>query len=96
MRLLTNGPGVNVGVGAGDVLCWIRGAAASTTTTTTNLTLSTKIPPPGVDQLWQHMFCQFGVAYCPPFHRFFAELGRVLGGVGLNGTVAEASAYPLL
>ena len=51
-----------------------------------------------------HMFCQFGVAYCLPFHRFFAELGRVLGGVGLsgivgtsgNGMAAEASAYPLL
>ena len=63
-----------------------------------------KNPPPGVNQLRQHMFCQFGVAYCLPFHRFFAELGRVLGGVGLsgivgtsgNGMAAEASAYPLL
>jgi ubiquitin carboxyl-terminal hydrolase 10 len=44
------------------------------------------------------------MAYCPPFHRLFAELGRVLGGVGLsgvagtsgNGTAAEASTYPLL
>ena len=44
------------------------------------------------------------MVYRPPFHRLFAELGKVLGAVGLsrvagvsgNGTGAEASAYLLV
>ena len=83
-------------------------AAAASTTTTTNLTLSTKKPRPlVVDQLWQHVFCQFGVADYGVLTAFSSVVCRVeegVWGVGLkgvattsgNGTAAEASAYPLV
>jgi len=34
-------------------------------------------PPPGSDQLWQHVFCQFSVADYAVLSAFSAELGRV-------------------
>ena len=31
------------------------------------------------------------MVYCPPFHRLFAELGRVLGGAGVSGGLGVSS-----
>jgi ubiquitin carboxyl-terminal hydrolase 10 len=100
VRLLTSGPGV-----AHTTAISYAGSAA---TTTTNLTPSTKIRPRGLINSGNMCFANSVLqimVYCPPFHRLFAELGKVLGGVGLggisgvtsgNGAAAEASAYPLV
>ena len=36
-----------------------------------------KNPPPGVDQLWQHVFCQFRVADYDPLPAFSSVIFRV-------------------
>ena len=40
-----------------------------------------KNPPPGVDQLWQHVFCQFRVADYDPLPAFSSVIFRVGEGV---------------
>jgi ubiquitin carboxyl-terminal hydrolase 10 len=86
VRLLTSGPGV-----ARTTAISYAGSAA---TTTTNLTPSTKIRPRGLINSGNMCFANSVLqimVYCPPFHRLFAELGKVLGGVGLSA-VAGTSA----
>ena len=61
MRLLTSGPGTHASVGAG-AISYAGSPAAASTTTANPAPLSTKIRPPQLDQLWQHVFYQFGVA----------------------------------
>jgi ubiquitin carboxyl-terminal hydrolase 10 len=108
VRLLASGPG------AGHSIAPTAGVsyASTATMTTMNLTPSTKIRPRGLINSGNMCFANSVLqimVYCPPFHRLFAELGKVLGGVGLsavagtsgngtsgNGTAAEASAYPLV
>ena len=109
MRLLTSGPGVGHPTTTTAGVSYA--STTATTTTTTNLTPSTKIRPRGLINSGNMCFANSVLqimVYCPPFHRLFAELGKVLGGVGLsgvpgtsgngsgNGTAAEASAYPLV
>jgi hypothetical protein len=57
VRLLTSGPGV--AHNHCDFLCWIRSVHYDHDHESNTVN---KNPPPGVDQLWQHVFCQFGVA----------------------------------
>jgi len=87
VRLLTSGPGpgdptIATAISyAGSTAA----AAASTTITTTNLTPSTKICPRGLINSGNLCFANSVLqimVYCPPFHRLFAKLGRVLGGAG--------------
>jgi hypothetical protein len=104
VKLLTSGPGASAGVGA----ISYAGSAAAASTSTTNLAPSTKIRPRGLINSGNMCFANSVlqiILYCPPFHRLFAELGKVLGGVGLsgingvtsgNGASGEASAYPLV
>jgi ubiquitin carboxyl-terminal hydrolase 10 len=90
MRLLTSGPSASAAAAAGAAAISYAGSATSTTstnaTTTTNLS---KIRPRGLinsgntclaDSVLQIM------VYYSPFHRSFAELGRVLGGSGPSGS----------
>jgi len=69
-----------------------------------------KNSPPGVDQLWQHVFFQFSVGDYGVLSTFSSVICRVRegawGGGGVagtsgngtsgNGTVVEASAYSLV
>jgi ubiquitin carboxyl-terminal hydrolase 10 len=108
VRLLTTGPGI-----AHTTAITYAGSAA-------NPTPSTKIRPRGLINSGNMCFANSVLqimVYCPPFHRLFAELEKVLGSSGLsgglgvssdingingvggtsvNGTAAEASAYPLV
>jgi hypothetical protein len=83
VRLLTSGPGHPTTTTAGV-------SYASTMATTT-----TNIRPRGLINSGNMCFANSVLqimVYCPPFHRLFAELGMVLGGVGLSG-VAGTSAH---
>jgi len=85
-RLLTSAPGAgHPTIATAISYAGSVAAAASTTITTTNLTPSTKIRPRGLidssNMCFANSVLQIMV-YCPPFHRLFAELGRVLGGAG--------------
>jgi hypothetical protein len=88
VRLLTSGPGAGAISYAGSAA-----AAASITTTnvttTTSLPPSTKIRPRGLINSGSMYFANLVlqiVVYYPPFHRLFAELGRVLEGSGPSGS----------
>ena len=108
MRLLTSRPGAHSAAHITVTISYAgSAAAASTTTANTNLTPSTKIRPQGLINSGNMCFANSVLqimVYRPPFHRLFAELGKVLGAVGLsrvaglsgNGTGAEASAYLLV
>lgn len=102
MRLLTTGPGV-----AHPTTAVSYASAGSTAAASTAMM---KIRPRGLINSGNMCFANSVLQimlYCPPFHRLFAELGRVLGGVGVSsggkgngdGTTAavvEESAYPLV
>ena len=108
MRLLTSRPGAHSAAHITVTISYAgSAAAASTTTANTNLTPSTKIRPRGLINSGNMCFANSVLhimVYRPPFHRLFAELGKVLGAVGLsrvagvsgNETGAEASAYLLV
>jgi hypothetical protein len=85
VRLLTSGPGP--GTAHTTTAISYAGSAASTTTSTTttaNLTPSTKIRPPGLDQLWQHVFCQLGVADHGVLSAFSSVVCRIGEGAALS------------
>ena len=110
VRLLTSGP---AGVGYAGALSSYASAGSVATTTnadtapvhtaTTTSSLSVKIRPRGLINSGNMCFANSVLqimVYCPPFHRLFAELGKVLvlgggGGGGVNG-VEESSKYPLV
>ena len=104
MRLLTSGPGVAHSTIPSISYAGLAAAALTTNATTNVATM--KIRPRGLINSGNMCFANSVLqimVYCPPFHRLFAELGRVLGAGGLNGvggktegTAAEESAYPLV
>jgi ubiquitin carboxyl-terminal hydrolase 10 len=108
VRLLTSGPGAGAGHPSATTAGVSYASTTATTTTTKNPPPSTKIRPRGLITYGNMYFANSVLqimVYCPPFHRLFAELGKVLGGVGLggingmtsrNGASPEASAYPLV
>jgi ubiquitin carboxyl-terminal hydrolase 10 len=86
VRLLTSGP--STGHPATTTATSYAGSAAAAPTTTTNPPPSTKIRPRGLINSGNMCFANSVLqimVYCPPFHRLFAELGKVLGGAGLGG-----------
>jgi ubiquitin carboxyl-terminal hydrolase 10 len=90
VRLLTSRPGHPTATTAGV-------SYASTTPTTTNPPPSTKIRPRGLINSGNMCFANSVLqimVHCPPFHRLFAELGKVLGtsGVGSGGLASSVSA----
>ena len=109
MRLLTSGPGV--GYPLTTTAGALSYASAGTTTTNVDMaphtattaasSVMTKIRPRGLINSGNMCFANSVLqimVYCPPFHRLFAELGRVLvlSGVGsgagfLNGGVTGGS-----
>ena len=82
MRLLTSGPGASASVGAGTI-SYAGSAGAAVSTPTTNLPPSIKIRPRGLinsgNMCFTNSVLQIMI-HCPPFHRLFSELGKVLGG----------------